>query len=323
MKKLILLSLIFIFSCSENTKKENQFQYFIDVDINGDYSNFFEKLSDEYKDALKFKYKTTELGTVYDSIIEEKKEFKNFITNNEIILKNFIVDSIESTEESYRLIKYRVSMYDTKQNAKLFKDRILIETTYNGEKKYTPYDLKLTPKIDSILNDRISSNLTVKAQDFLKFREYKSNNPDFEKIKNRFSKYVSYLESNDLKLLEFIYPPILETLLINSNQTEFTHKQKLELIEYIISSRNSQEMKFKRYLINQFDKIDCIAQKEAYILDYAIDVENNIYIQGKAIVIKENKNFYFIEADLEELKQNFENVFDKNTIDCLHFLLEK
>ncbi|WP_430613136.1 hypothetical protein [Flavobacterium sp. JP2137] len=323
MKKLILLSLLFIFSCSENTKKENQFQYFIDVDINGDYTSYFEKLSDEYKDALKFKYKTTEIGIVYDSIIEEKKEFHNFITNNEIILKNFIIDSIESTEENYRLIKYRVSMYDTKQNAKLFKDRILIESTYNGEKKYTPYDLKLTPKIDSIINDRISSNLIVKAHDLLKFKEYNSNNSDFEKIKNRFSKYVSYLESNDLKLLEFIYPPILETLLINSNQTEFTHKQKLELIEYIISSRNSQEMKFKRFLINQFDEIDCIAQKESYILDYAIDIENNIYIQGKAIVIKDNNNFYFIEADLEELKQNFENIFDQNTIDCLEFLLGK
>lgn len=317
MKKLfLLLTISLIFSCSDNQKTENQFQYFIDVDINADYKNYFEKLSNEYKDALKIKYQSPDLKIVFDSVLNNRRDIHNSIISKKIVVENFAIDSF-TTNENINVIKYRANIHDTRQNAQIFKERVLLEYIQDGEKKYTPYDPKWTPQLDSILNNKVTLSTIEKANDFLKFKEYEDSQADFQTTKNIFKEYIANFRSNNLKLLDFIYPPILENLLANNGQTEFTQEQKLELVEYIKKGRDSQELNFTQFLIDNFTKIDCFSDKRSYILDYVIDVENNLYISGKIIVIIENEKTYFIEADLNDIKENFSNIFDKEFINCV------
>lgn len=316
-KAIFLLIMCIVLSCSNNNKTESQIQNFIDVDLSADYKNYFDILSDEYKDVLKLQYNTSNMKVVYDSMVKSRKNIHDSIVAKRFVAKNYVVDSFSTSNKNLRIIKYRNNVYDTKNKSELFWEKILLEINHNGEKKYTPYGPKSTPKIDSILSSKFSPSILSEIHKSLSFKQYENSDINFKKIKKRYDDYIVFFKSDDLSLLEFVYPPLFQSLLASNNQTEFTQKQKRQIVESIKKGRDSQELNFKRFLIDGLKKITCSTEKNAYILNYAIDVENNIYIPGKLIVILENEKVYFVETDFEELKANYSNVFSEEFINCV------
>jgi hypothetical protein len=316
-KAIFLLITYFLISCSNSKEPENQIQNFIDVDVSADYKYYFDNLSSEYKDILKLQYNTSNLKVVYDSIVKNRKDIHDSIVAKKFVVKNYLIDSFSTSNKDLRIIKYRNNIYDTKHKSELFKEKIILEINHKGETKFTPYNPKSIPKIDSILSSKYSLSILNEIHKSLSFKQYENRDINFQKTKKRFEDYIANFKSNDLTLLEFVYPPIFQSLLASNNQTEFTQEQKRQLVEYIKKGRDSQKLNFKRFLIDKFNKISCSSEKNAYILNYAIDVENNLYIPGKLIVIIENEKVYFVEADIEELRTNYSNVFSKEFINCV------
>jgi len=100
-----------------------------------------------------------------------------------------------------------------------------------------------------------------------------------------------------------------------------TSQQKLEISENLLKDKANQELEFKAYYVESIVKIAC-SENESYILNYAIEVGNNIYIPGKAIVIREDKNFYFIEYDYDYISANFPTMFSPTFMNCLKNITE-
>lgn len=323
MKNIIIVFLIFsLFSCNKDKQPVEKFQNFIDLDINADYKNYFDKLSNSYINILKIKYKTQDSNIVYDSIISEHKGIHDSIKLGVYRVKNTIIDSVISKEKNIRILKYRLSLFDAKHQSEMYQEKVVLEITNNKVIKYIPYNLGSLPQIDSLIISSYSQKLLDEISSTLKFKEYDENSKVFKDTKNRFVEYISLLKTDNLSLLNFVYPPIFQALLKENNQVEFTLEQKKQFLDYIKKGKDSQKLNFKKFFIDKFKKTDC-NEKDAYFLDYAIYVGNNLYIPGKLIVIRENEEIYFIEADFSELKTNFLDVFSEDFLSCLERNLEK
>ncbi|CAD0009771.1 hypothetical protein [Flavobacterium salmonis] len=323
MKNIIIIFLIFsLFSCNKNKQQVEKFQKFIDIDINADYKNYFDKLSSNYINVLKIKYKTQDSNKIYDILVSEHKGIHDSIKLGVYRVKNTMIDSVISKEKNIRILKYRLSLFDTKHQSEMYQEKVVIEITKNKVIKYIPYNPGSVPQTDSLIVSSYSQKLLDEISSTLKFKEYDENSKVFKKTKNRFVEYHSLFKTDNLSLLNFVYPPIFQALLKENNQVEFTLEQKKQFLDYIKKGKDSQKLNFKKFLIDKFKKTDC-NEKDAYLLDYAIYVGNNLYIPAKLIVIQENEEIYFIEADFSELKTNYLNVFSEDFINCLEHNSEK
>lgn len=317
----LFIIMFFLFSCSN--EKKDKVQRFIDADLTEDYDYFLENLSHEYKEALKLQFDTPNLHIAYDSIVSSRKSYFGKLKEENILFKNHVINHITTSNKNLKIIKYRTHFTDMKNNSELFKEYLILEDySNNGEKKYTPYIPKSTIGLDSILKEKYSATVLDEITSAIIFKEYTSDDPIFKKTEKRFTEYISYFDSYNMELLKFIYPPLFKSLAATFNQHELSIEQKELIIKYLKQARDTQPFNVKRFLIDGFEKIDCATDIHAYIIDYAIDVNKNTYLPGKTIVIIENDEVYFLEADMEIIKTYFSSLFSDNFISCVENMIK-
>lgn len=321
MKKIFLLILtsFIIISCSKSNEKGINLQKIIDVDNNGDYEYYFKSLSDIYIDFLKTENKSLDSEVIFDSIVKEKKELNNLIKDGKLNLKNHIIDSFPTSDKSTKIYKYRSHLSDIESKTELIKEKIFLLTNIKNKKKIIPYKPVNNSKFDSILNTNIHQNIINEIKNAFTYTEYNNTDFIFLETKKRFEEYTKLFKSNNLKFLDYLYPPIINKL----NKNGFNNKLRKQYIEDLIKSKNSQDLNFKRFFVDKFYSVECLKEKNVYILEYLIDVENNTFIPGKLVVIMEQNMIYFIEMDLEEIKENFNDIFPDEFINCLKENLSK
>lgn len=309
----IFITTILFISCSKKKSEEGfDLQKIIDVDNNGNYEEYFKSLSDIYLDFLKDENNTSDSKIVYDSILNEKKELNKLIVNGDLELKNHIIDSFTTSDKKIKIYKLRSHLLDVKSKTELIKEKIILLTSNN---KIIPYPTKSNPKFDSILKEKTNQNILKEIEQSSIYREYNNTDINFQQAKKRFREYTKLYKSNDIKFLEYIYPPVIQK--ISSNKSGFNSKQKKLFLENLKKSKNQQELDFKEFLIDDFYKLECYKEGDVYILEYLIDVNNNTYIPGKTIVFNKNNMIYFMEIDIQEIEEYYDEIFSKEFINCI------
>lgn len=202
MKHLIIVTIIsfLFFSCSNKNKENFNLQKIIDVDNNRNYEQYFESLSDIYLDFLKEENKTLNTKIVYDSILNEKKELNKLIIDGELEMKNYIVDSFPTYDKEITIYKYRSYLLEIKSKTELIKEKIILVTNFNNEKKIIPYPTINNLKFDSLLKAKTYPNILKEIDQSFIFREYSNTDLIFQKTKKRFNEYFNLFKSNNLKI---------------------------------------------------------------------------------------------------------------------------
>lgn len=307
------MSFLFI-SCS-NKKKENfNLQKIIDVDNNRNYEQYFESLSDIYLDFLKDENNTLNTKIVYDSILNEKKDLNKLIIDGELEMKNYIVDSFPTSDKEITIYKYRSYLLEIKSKTELIKEKIILVTNFNNEKKIIPYPTMNNSKFDSLLKAKTHPNILKEIDQSFIFREYNNTDLIFQKTKKRFDEYFNLFKSNNLKFLDYIYPPIIEKI---NNNSRFNNNEKKKFLEDLKKSKNKQEFDFKKFIIDDFYKLDCSKDENVYIVEYLINIDENTYIPGKSIVFIKDDTIYFMEMDIQEIENYYNDIFSNELINCI------
>lgn len=316
MKNLIIVTIMsFLFISCSNKKKENfNLQKIIDVDNNRNYEQYFESLSDIYLDFLKDENNTLNTKIVYDSILNEKKDLNKLIIDGELEMKNYIVDSFPTSDKEITIYKYRSYLLEIKSKTELIKEKIILVTNFNNEKKIIPYPTMNNSKFDSLLKAKTHPNILKEIDQSFIFREYNNTDLIFQKTKKRFDEYFNLFKSNNLKFLDYIYPPIIEKI---NNNSRFNNNEKKKFLEDLKKSKNKQEFDFKKFIIDDFYKLDCSKDENVYIVEYLINIDENTYIPGKSIVFIKDDTIYFMEMDIQEIENYYNDIFSNELINCI------
>lgn len=316
MKNLIIVTIMsFLFISCSNKKKENfNLQKIIDVDNNRNYEQYFESLSDIYLDFLKDENNTLNTKIVYDSILNEKKDLNKLIIDGELEMKNYIVDSFPTSDKEITIYKYRSYLLEIKSKTELIKEKIILVTNFNNEKKIIPYPTMNNSKFDSLLKAKTHPNIIKEIDQSFIFREYNNTDLIFQKTKKRFDEYFNLFKSNNLKFLDYIYPPIIEKI---NNNSRFNNNEKKKFLEDLKKSKNKQEFDFKKFIIDDFYKLDCSKDENVYIVEYLINIDENTYIPGKSIVFIKDDTIYFMEMDIQEIENYYNDIFSNELINCI------
>lgn len=320
MKQLILIILTAILiSCSKNKTENYNVQDFIEVDMNGDYNSFYQHLSSVYKTHLKRKYHTENSKKVIDSLRINSLPSRNAILNGDIQLSHKITDTFNI--DNFIIYKFRMYVTGPIEEGELFQESMVLELTEENHTRYFPYTPNKFPQVDSLIQESFDKQIIEKINAVSKIQTIDIKNENVSEINKAFKNFASLIENENTDFIKYIYPAIYDDILIENNQTELSSKQKIEFLKSLKEDKANQELKFKAYYIESISKIEC-SEKDSYILIYAIEVGNNIYIPGKAIVIKENNNIYFIENDYDYISANFPTMFSPTYMNCLKNITE-
>lgn len=320
MKQLILITLTAILiSCSKNKTENYNVQDFIEVDMNGDYNSFYQHLSSVYKTHLKRKYHTENSKKVIDSLRINSLPSRNAILNGDIQLNHKITDTFNI--DNFIIYKFRMYVTGPIEEGELFQESMVLELTEENHTRYFPYTPNKFPQVDSLIQESFDKQIIEKINAVSKIQTIDIKNENVSEINKAFKNFCSLIENENTDFIKYIYPAIYDEILIENNQTELSSKQKIEFLKSFKEDKANQELKFKAYYIENISKIEC-SEKDSYILIYAIEVGNNIYIPGKAIVIKENNNIYFIENDYDYISANFPTMFSPTYMNCLKNITE-
>lgn len=320
MKKLTLIILTAILiSCSKNKTENYNVQDFIEVDINGDYNSYYQHLSSIYKTHLKRKYRTENSKKVIDSIRINSLPSRKAILNGDIQLSYKITDTFNI--DNIIIYKFRMYVNSSIEEGELFQESMVLELTEENHTRYLHYTQNKFPQVDSLIQESFDKPILEKINTVSKIQTIDIKNENVSEINKAFKNFASLIENENTDFIKYIYPAIYDEILIENNQTELSSKQKIEFLKSLKEDKANQELKFKAYYIESINKIEC-SEKDSYILIYAIEVGNNIYIPGKAIVIKENNNIYFIENDYDYISANFPTMFSPTYMNCLKNITE-
>jgi hypothetical protein len=318
MKKLTLIILTAILiSCTKNKTENYNVQDFIEVDINGNYNSYYQHLSSIYKIHLKRKYHTENSKKVIDSIRVNHLPSRKAILNGDIQLGYKITDTFNI--DNIIIYKFRMYVNSSIEEGELFQESMVLELTEENHTRYLHYTPNKFPQVDSLIQESFDKQILEKINTVSKIQTIDIKNENVSEINKAFKNFVSLLENENMNFIKYIYPAIYDEILIENNQTELSSKQKIEFLKILKEDKANQELKFNAYYIESISKIEC-SEKDSYILIYAIEVGNNIYIPGKAIVIKENDNIYFIENDY--ISANFPAMFSPTYMNCLKNITE-
>jgi len=323
--KLTILLFFVLFSCKNNrAETNNNFLNWINCEKTGDLKFYLANVSDDYKSLLFNKYKTTDDRTLIDSVTNNDFQLIEIIKEGKMACENQILEEVKTTLPNISLIKYRMKLNDIEFDSKMFQERIVIKEYKSESEKYTPYDKNFRQQIDSLLVTKYNSpNLVSEISNLLEFKPYNSKEKQFTIIKKKFEGYVNAIKSNDENFLDYIYSPAFD-LLVKESNGQLSHKEiQKYLLENLILSKRKQELNFKNYYIDNFNKINCTKKKELFILDYVIDVENNVYIPGKALVVFENNKVSFLEYNKTEYEGMYQTLFDAEIMQCIIVAMEK
>lgn len=320
MKKLTLIILTAILiSCSKNKTENYNVQDFIEVDINGDYNSYYQHLSSIYKTHLKRKYHTENSKKVIDSIRINSLPSRKAILNGDIQLSYKITDTFNI--DNIIIYKFRMYVNSSIEEGELFQESMVLELTEENHTRYLHYTQNKFPQVDSLIQESFDKQILEKINTVSKIQTIDIKKENVSEINKAFKNFASLIENENTDFIKYIYPAIYDEILIENNQTELSSKQKIEILKSLKEDKANQELKFKAYYIESINKIEC-SEKDSYILIYAIEVGNNIYIPGKAIVIKENNNIYFIENDYDYISANFPTMFSPTYMNCLKNITE-
>lgn len=321
MKQLILIILsVILISCSKNKTENYNAQDFIEVDINGDYKSYYQHLSSIYKTYLKRKYHTENSKKIIDSIRKNSLPSRNAILNGDIQLSCKITDTI-NIDNNIIIYKFRMYVTSSKEEGELFKESMVLELTEENLKKYFYYTPNKFPQVDLLIQESFDKQIIEKINIVSKIKTIQIENENVSEINKAFKNFASLIDNENTDFIKYIYPAIYDEILIENNQTKLSSKQKIEFLKSLKKDKSNQKFKFKAYYVESINKIDC-SEKDSYILIYAIEIGKDIYIPGKAIVIKENNNIYFIENDYDYISANFPTMFNQEYMDCLKNIRE-
>lgn len=310
---LLNVLVVLFFSCNKN---ETTVLDILDAETNGDLKPYVEYISIDYKNLLFEKYNTQNEKVLIDSMKEYKKDLYEAIKNGKMVLTNHILAEEKTIFSNTVLIKYRVDLYDIEKESRVYRDKIIIKESTNSSFKVIPYEKVFTPNIDSLIQKKYDSDLLIKINDFLKFKSYSSNDSEFVGIKNRFESFIKCIKTEDLRFMEFIYPPALKLIAKQEGIENFDKSENKKLAMKLILEKRKSNLIFKEYYIEDFYKINC-ENKNLYFIKYAIEVKPNIYIPGKILVVLENNQLYFIEYNDKNFKEELPNLFEQEIMNCI------
>lgn len=312
---LINLFLVLFLSCNKN---EDKLLKVINWEATLDFKTYVENISTEYKNLLIIKYKTSNERILIDSIKAYKLDFYDKIKKGNMILTNHVLKEVKIKNSNASLIKYRVELYDVQNDSKVFKEKVIIKELVSGSFKFIPYEKVFIPNIDSLLQKKFDSELLITINQLLKLDTFSSEDSQFYDVKNRFEKYCNYIQINDSRFVDFVYPSAYE-LIVSQNGSKRNDEIEYKRIisEALGVNKKNIDLKNSQIYIQDFYKINCVKSQDMFFLKYAIEVKPNIYIPGKILVISENNQLYFIEYNDKNFKEELPNLFEQEIMNCI------
>jgi hypothetical protein len=315
---------LFFLSCKKEIPVSTDLvDKFINCDITGDYNLYFEQLSLSYKNLLYSKYKTKNDRIVFDSLKNYNYDLHLQIEKGKFTMTNTVMNIIPTEIKGLSIVKYRSTLFDHENKSELFKEKILLKITDSILTKFVPYSNNYTKNIDSLITSIYNNTTLNKLKSALKFKKFNTNNPTLNKIDEKFKNYIISLKANNNELFDFLYPPIMNELLKQSNETSFTPELKTMLLNNFKQSMKTQTLDFHDFFIEDIEELVCNGSESRYLLSYVIDVKKNVYIPGQAVVFIESNKIYFIEYDKTEFEATLSEVFEPTFIECVDKQSEK
>ncbi|WP_278034980.1 hypothetical protein [Flavobacterium nitratireducens] len=316
MKKIIQIFFLgIIISCNKTGK--TSISDIIDCDETANYISYFNALSDEYKILLKEDYKTINEKIIIEKIKQERISNYNAIKEGSIIVKSKILTEKKSSIPNITIIKYRRTIYDTKQENAYYNDNVVIKISNSEKDTFFPYNKSSLPKTDSILNKKYSPVLINEINSILKRKQFSSIDVNFPKVKERLNTYMTYLENNNPAFIDMVYPPVFK-IFCAENDRSCINEIKKELANSFINS--TKYFKPTDFVIESFEQIK--NNKNIYFLNYSYLYEDGRHFINKTIVFKYADEIYFLEYSKEQMK-TYSNLFSDLTLNAIVELAEK
>jgi hypothetical protein len=316
-KNIISLLLIILISCNHKQDKLNVSQHFIDVDNNKDFKFYFNNLSNDYIDILKKQFKSNDTSVVFDSIVKSKNELINSFKLQKFNFTNTITDSIRTSNRNLLIIKYNTNFAKEGNLSQSYVERVVLQVSNNKIKKFIPYNPELNPEIDSLLKSKYAPIIYSELQKSLLPTHYKNNDIEFSKIKNQIELYSESFKKNDTSFLRYIYPPLIKSYLNSNNKSKLSTEDKREILNIFKEQLASRNLNFENFIIKDFNRINCSLKQKIYIVKYVLQMNGTLFLKGRMIIVFENNNIYFLEANIEDLKQIGPPYFSIDFINCI------
>mgnify|MGYP005992193861 FL=1 len=311
MKKIIFLFLLtFIFSCNkkiDNKSKNLNLLDWVDsryVKVNTSY--YLNFLDLDYKNFLLRSKKLMNEKELIIKIKENDKQLIDAILNQKIKVKNTINSRIESKVKNVSFIKYRTYLTDNNRfEDGTFREKVVIEDKNNNKTLLLPYNTNEVVQIDSILNKKYNSELLV--SEIISFLNYKKHVPINNKqtiIEKTFYDYTNYITSEN--------PLFLNYILLPDSYKNFSESEVLNFLKI------KPDVPFQGYFIERIEGINC--SENLYVLDYDIDLGNNIYALASRVLVKINNEraLFFLYENSNEFVSDYSFLFNSEELKCIN-----
>jgi hypothetical protein len=287
---------------------------FIDVDINGDFKNYYSKLDSNYINLVKGKYSNLDNQSIYDSIMEPNFHFNQEIKNRNMFINNVVIKEYVTNIKYLSIIKYRNSITPKELNSPIDIIKVILKIRDSNSVSFIPYTKYYTPNIDSLITYKYNKSVLDTIAKALKYEKFVSNDKRKMEILNKFNDYTAKLKSKNLSCFDYLYPPIQNSYAKNIGAS-LSKNIKIKLIDTLSSVVN--KMGCNDVYVQAIDPLHCALGKEQYLLSYIFSCNKNIYMANYVIVFIENGKVYFVSYDKNDFNEVANGVFDMSFINCI------
>ena len=99
--------------------------------------------------------------------------------------------------------------------------------------------------MDSLIKTNFSTQVFTALQNSLIPFSYKSNKDDFLRVEKQIKIYSECLQKKDTSIFQFIYPPVIKSILNQNKLNTLSPNEKIEMLKSIDKLQVSQGLNFE------------------------------------------------------------------------------